>query len=78
MKFPIKNPKNVEHSFSHSISLGKIYSHQSMFWSDLGPRITFEAIGIIDSTLPTVAIYAKSIEESSEEASDEKDVNNLR
>lgn len=42
-----------------------------MFWSDLGPKITFEAIGIIDSTLPTVAIYAKSKEEESSEKSPE-------
>lgn len=30
-----------------------------MFWSDLGPKIGYEAIGIIDSTLPTVAVFAK-------------------
>lgn len=31
-----------------------------MFWSDLGPKIGYEAIGIIDSALPTVAVFAKS------------------
>lgn len=30
-----------------------------MFWSDLGPEIGYEAIGIVDSELPTVAVYAK-------------------
>lgn len=41
------------------IGSGKPYVHQSMFWSDLGPEIAFEALGIIDSTLPTVAVFAK-------------------
>ncbi|XP_062548498.1 apoptosis-inducing factor 1, mitochondrial isoform X2 [Armigeres subalbatus] len=39
--------------------LNKPYTHQSMFWSDLGPKIGYEAIGIIDSALPTVAVFAK-------------------
>ncbi|XP_065083476.1 putative apoptosis-inducing factor 1, mitochondrial isoform X2 [Ochlerotatus camptorhynchus] len=39
--------------------MNKPYTHQSMFWSDLGPKIGYEAIGIIDSTLPTVAVFAK-------------------
>lgn len=30
-----------------------------MFWSDLGPRVGYEALGIIDSTLPTVSVFAK-------------------
>lgn len=38
----------------------KPYTHQSMFWSDLGPRVGYEAIGVIDSSLKTVAIFAKS------------------
>ncbi|XP_050077267.1 apoptosis-inducing factor 1, mitochondrial [Anopheles maculipalpis] len=41
------------------VGLNKPYTHQSMFWSDLGPRISYEAIGLIDSTLPTVAVFAK-------------------
>lgn len=40
-------------------NLSKVYSHQSMFWSDLGPEISFEAVGIIDSTLPTVSVFVK-------------------
>lgn len=30
-----------------------------MFWSDLGPKVGYEAIGIIDSALPTVSVFAK-------------------
>lgn len=38
----------------------KPYYHQSMFWSDLGPSIGFEAIGVIDAKLETVGIWAKA------------------
>lgn len=31
-----------------------------MFWSDLGPDVGYEAIGIIDSSLPTVGVFAKA------------------
>lgn len=37
----------------------KHYQHQSFFWSDLGPDIGYEAIGIIDSSLETVGVWAK-------------------
>jgi programmed cell death 8 (apoptosis-inducing factor) len=30
-----------------------------MFWSDLGSAVGFEAIGLVDSSLPTVAIFAR-------------------
>ncbi|KAF0292040.1 Apoptosis-inducing factor 1, mitochondrial [Amphibalanus amphitrite] len=39
---------------------GKPYWHQSMFWSDLGPDVGYEAIGIVDATLPTVGVFAKA------------------
>ena len=39
---------------------GKPYWHQSMFWSDLGTEIGFEAIGIVDSSLPTFGVFAKN------------------
>jgi len=39
---------------------GKPYWHQSMFWSDLGPDIGYEAIGIVDSSLPTMGVFAKA------------------
>lgn len=35
------------------------YTHQSMFWSDLGPDVGYEAVGLIDSTLPTVGVFAR-------------------
>lgn len=38
----------------------KVYKHQSMFWSDLGPEVGYEAIGIVDSALPTVGVWAKA------------------
>ncbi|KAG7304657.1 hypothetical protein JYU34_009998 [Plutella xylostella] len=37
----------------------KHYTHQSMFWSDLGPELGYEAIGIIDSSLQTVSVFAE-------------------
>nr|AMY56536.1 AIF1 [Botryllus schlosseri] len=39
---------------------GKPYWHQSMFWSDLGPDVGYEAIGIVDAKLPTVGVFAKA------------------
>merc|ERR1719186_1818702 len=38
----------------------KAYTHQSMFWSDLGPSVGYEAIGVVDSKLPTVGVFAKA------------------
>ena len=38
----------------------KAYTHQSMFWSDLGPKIGYEAVGILDSRLTTVGVWAKA------------------
>lgn len=29
-----------------------------MFWSDLGPEIGYEGIGMVDSSLPTVGVFA--------------------
>ena len=39
---------------------GKPYWHQSMFWSDLGTEVGFEAIGIVDSSLPTFGVFARN------------------
>lgn len=41
------------------VVVGKPYLHQAMFWSDLGPDVGYEAVGIVDSSLPTVAVFAK-------------------
>ncbi|XP_053696104.1 apoptosis-inducing factor 1, mitochondrial [Sabethes cyaneus] len=61
--------RRVEHH-DHAVVSGRLagenmagknkpYTHQSMFWSDLGPQIGYEAIGLVDSSLPTVAVFAK-------------------
>lgn len=50
------------HAGQNMVGAGKVYSHQSMFWSDLGPDISFEAVGIIDSSLETVSVFAKAEE----------------
>ncbi|XP_035234131.1 LOW QUALITY PROTEIN: apoptosis-inducing factor 1, mitochondrial-like, partial [Stegodyphus dumicola] len=49
---------------------GKPYLYQSIFWSDLGPEIGYEAIGIVDSTLPTVGIFTKGTETDTLESVD--------
>ncbi|XP_050705956.1 apoptosis-inducing factor 1, mitochondrial-like [Eriocheir sinensis] len=36
------------------------YWHQSVFWSDLGPEVGYEGIGIVDSSLPAVGVLAKA------------------
>ncbi|XP_078268402.1 apoptosis-inducing factor 1, mitochondrial isoform X5 [Rhinoraja longicauda] len=61
--------RRVEHH-DHAVVSGRLagenmtgaskpYWHQSMFWSDLGPDVGYEAIGIVDSSLPTVGVFAK-------------------
>lgn len=47
---------------------GEPYWHQSMFWSDLGPDIGYEAIGIVDSKLETVGVFAKATEKDTPKA----------
>ncbi|XP_033095726.1 apoptosis-inducing factor 1, mitochondrial-like [Anneissia japonica] len=46
----------------------KAYWHQSMFWSDLGPDVGYEAIGIVDSSLPTVGVFAKATDKDTPKA----------
>lgn len=53
------------------------YTHQSMFWSDLGPKIGYEAIGIVDSNLPTVGVWAAATEQDTPKAAVEEG-NNIR
>uniref|UniRef100_A0A8C5MER4 Apoptosis inducing factor mitochondria associated 1 n=1 Tax=Leptobrachium leishanense TaxID=445787 RepID=A0A8C5MER4_9ANUR len=64
--------RRVEHH-DHAVVSGRLagenmtgaakpYWHQSMFWSDLGPDVGYEAIGIVDSTLPTVGVFARATE----------------
>ncbi|KAL5280169.1 AIFM1 family protein [Megaselia abdita] len=66
---PLLGRRRVEHH-DHSVVSGRLagenmtgmnkpYEHQSMFWSDLGPDIGFEGIGLVDPSLETVAVFAK-------------------
>lgn len=48
------------HAGENMIGTSRAYKHQSMFWSDLGPEIGYEAVGLIDSQLSTVSIWAKA------------------
>ncbi|XP_075153932.1 apoptosis inducing factor [Haematobia irritans] len=65
---PLLGRRRVEHH-DHSVVSGRLagenmvgkkkpYTHQSMFWSDLGPEIGYEGIGLIDSSLPTVGVFS--------------------
>ncbi|XP_041358113.1 apoptosis-inducing factor 1, mitochondrial-like [Gigantopelta aegis] len=80
--------RRVEHH-DHAVVSGRLagenmtgaakpYWHQSMFWSDLGPEIGYEAIGIVDSTLPTVAVFAKATEKDTPKATVEKSGEGIR
>ncbi|GJQ87637.1 AIF [Trypoxylus dichotomus] len=70
--------RRVEHH-DHAVVSGRLagenmtgaskpYLHQSMFWSDLGPDVGFEAIGIVDSKLPTVGVFAKATDKDNPKA----------
>jgi len=70
--------RRVEHH-DHAVVSGRLagenmtgankpYWHQSMFWSDLGPKIGFEAIGLVDSSLQTVGLFAKADENDTPQA----------
>ncbi|XP_078323336.1 apoptosis-inducing factor 1, mitochondrial-like isoform X2 [Crassostrea virginica] len=37
----------------------KMYRYQSIFWSDLEPYVSFQAIGIVDSNLETYAVFER-------------------
>ncbi|XP_076656005.1 apoptosis inducing factor isoform X2 [Halictus rubicundus] len=67
--------RRVEHH-DHAVVSGRLagenmtgarkpYIHQSMFWSDLGTEVGYEAVGIVDSSLPTVGVFAKSSDSNS-------------
>lgn len=44
-----------------------------MFWSDIGPSVGYEAIGIVDSSLNTVGVFAKGIPKETSPLVDEID-----
>lgn len=56
----------------------KPYLHQSMFWSDLGPDVGYEAIGRVDSSLPTVGVFAKATDKDNPKAVVTETNDNLR
>ena len=49
-----------------------------MFWSDLGPEVGYEAIGIVDATLPTVGVFAKATEKDTPKAAVEESGEGMR
>lgn len=70
--------RRIEHH-DHAVVTGRLagenmaggrkpYLHQSMFWSDLGPDVGYEAIGIVDASLPTVAVFAKATDKDNPKA----------
>ncbi|XP_076808808.1 apoptosis-inducing factor 1, mitochondrial-like isoform X1 [Clavelina lepadiformis] len=74
--------RRVEHH-DHAVVSGRLagenmtgaqkhYFHQSMFWSDLGPDVGYEAIGLVDSRLPTVGVFAKATEKDTPRAAEEE------
>uniref|UniRef100_A0A8C6TLY9 Apoptosis-inducing factor 1, mitochondrial n=1 Tax=Neogobius melanostomus TaxID=47308 RepID=A0A8C6TLY9_9GOBI len=80
--------RRVEHH-DHAVVSGRLagenmtgaskpYWHQSMFWSDLGPDIGYEAIGIVDSSLPTVGVFAKATSKDTPKAATEQSGTGIR
>ncbi|XP_042196848.1 apoptosis-inducing factor 1, mitochondrial isoform X1 [Callorhinchus milii] len=80
--------RRVEHH-DHAVVSGRLagenmtgaakpYWHQSMFWSDLGPDVGYEAIGIVDSNLPTVAVFAKATVKDTPKAATEESGTGIR
>jgi len=80
--------RRVEHH-DHAVVSGRLagenmtgaskpYWHQSMFWSDLGPDVGYEAIGIVDSSLPTVGVFAKATAKDSPKAATEMSGTGIR
>ena len=70
--------RRVEHH-DHAITSGRIaglnmtgarkeYKHQPFFWSDIGADVAFEAVGLIDSSLETVAVFRKDEEKEGEQS----------
>ena len=41
---------------------GKEYWLQQTFWADLGATTAFQAVGLIDASLPTVAVFTDGVE----------------
>lgn len=80
--------RRVEHH-DHAVVTGRLagenmtggakkYQHQSMFWSDLGPNIGYEAIGLVDSSLPTVGVWTSATEKDTPAAATIDSGSNIR
>lgn len=80
--------RRVEHH-DHAVVSGRLagenmtgaskpYWHQSMFWSDLGPDVGYEAIGIVDSSLPTVGVFSKATAKDTPKAATEQSGTGIR
>ncbi|XP_053846544.1 apoptosis-inducing factor 1, mitochondrial isoform X2 [Vidua macroura] len=80
--------RRVEHH-DHAVVSGRLagenmtgaakpYWHQSMFWSDLGPNVGYEAIGLVDSSLPTVGVFAKATEKDTPKSATEQSGTGIR
>ncbi len=79
---PVLGRRRVEHH-DHAVVSGRLagenmtgagrpYTHQSMFWSDLGPEVGYEAIGLVDSSLQTVGVFAKASKKDSPKVASEQ------
>eukprot|EP00835_Amoeboradix_gromovi_P003133 NODE_197_length_15379_cov_0.485602.p1 type:complete len:484 gc:universal NODE_197_length_15379_cov_0.485602:5069-3618(-) len=64
---PLLGRRRVEH-YDHAVQSGyhagmnmagyhKPYLYQSMFWSDVGPNVSFEAVGIVNSKMSTKSFW---------------------
>uniref|UniRef100_G1Q1A7 Apoptosis-inducing factor 1, mitochondrial n=1 Tax=Myotis lucifugus TaxID=59463 RepID=G1Q1A7_MYOLU len=80
--------RRVEHH-DHAIVSGRLagenmtgaakpYWHQSMFWSDLGPDVGYEAIGLVDSSLPMVGVFAKASAQDNPKSATEQSGTGIR
>lgn len=46
--------------------------------SDLGPKVGYEAIGLVDSSLPTVGVWASATSKDTPAAATEESGSNIR
>ncbi|KAI8870449.1 FAD/NAD(P)-binding domain-containing protein [Ramicandelaber brevisporus] len=69
--------RRVEH-YDHAMSTGSLagknmtgaskpYTYQPVFWSDLGPKIGYEAVGVVDGSLKTTSVWAPNPKDGSAE-----------
>lgn len=66
------------HFCSPSFNLLFIIVQLFIFRSDLGPEVGYEAIGICDSSLPTVGFWAKATEKDTPKGAEEASGKSVR